>query len=389
VLDCAQLQQLFETQFGHAPQVIARAPGRVNLIGEHTDYNEGFVFPLALMQNTWVAAGPRSDGQVCAHAIALDECVTVRLDEWKLDQTPHWFSYVGGVVKLLREQGGQAAVDLVIASDVPVGGGLSSSAAIELSTASALAALSGLEIAPRDLAMLARRAEHEYAGVPCGIMDQMISALAQEGHALLLDCRSEAFEQVPLPADSHEIVIVNSGVRHELASGEYAKRQAECKAAVAALQEQVDPAIQSLRGATLEQLNSLEGRVDPVAFKRARHVITENTRTVAAAEALKQGEWPRLGQLLVEAHSSIRDDYEVSCVEVDALVECVNAVAGVVGARMTGGGFGGCVVAFAEKGTASQIESAVRSGYDPKFGKHAELIVTKAGSGATVVSPAP
>lgn len=386
MLTAAELKNRFEAAIGHAPQVIARAPGRVNLIGEHTDYNDGYVFPLALVHNTWVAAAPRSDDQMQAIATTMDDKVTVKLDEWSVDQTPHWVSYVGGVVKLMSAHGGPLGVDLVIASDVPVGGGLSSSAALELSTATAMAALGGIEMSPRDRAMLGRKAEHEYAGVPCGIMDQMISALAQEGHALLLDCRSEEYTHIPLPAESHEIVIINSGVRHELASGEYAKRQAECKNAVAALQEQVDPNIKSLRDASMDQLNSIEGKVDPIAFKRARHVITEDVRTLAAAEALKAGEYAKLGQLLLDAHASIRDDYEVSCKEVDVLVECVAAVSGVVGARMTGGGFGGCVIAFAEQGTAPRIEAAVRSGYDPKFNKHADIILTSAGSGATLVA---
>ena len=385
MLTAQEIKDRFKSAIGHEPTVVARAPGRVNLIGEHTDYNDGFVFPLALDHNTWVAAAPRSDGKLRVISKDIDEDATITLSDWDVANSPVWMKYVGGVVKLISEQGGPVAADLLISSDVPVGGGLSSSAALELSTATAMAALGGVEISLRDRALLGRRAEHEFAGVPCGYMDQMISALAKAGHAMLLDTRTLEPTHVPLPTDTHELVIVNSGVRHELASGEYAKRQKDCQVAVAALKEHVDPNITALRDANLEQLNSIEDKVDPIAFKRARHVITEDVRTLAATEALKAKDYAKLGPLLLAAHASIRDDYEVSCKEVDVLVEVVAAVPGVVGARMTGGGFGGCVVAFAEQGTADKVEAAVRAGYDPKFGKQADVILTGTGSGATLV----
>lgn len=375
----------FKTRFGRVPTVIGRAPGRVNLIGEHTDYNDGFVMPMALEHATWVAAAPRDDGRIRAVSPSLDVEHEWQLDNWSHDTDPDWTSYVAGAAMLLRDTGATlGGCDLLIESSVPVGGGLSSSAAIEVSTLLAMARLAGVSLEGVSLADLARRVEHEFAGVPCGIMDQYVSVLAHEGCALLLDCRSRTWQQIPLTLDGHTIVIVNSGVRHKLASGEYAKRQAQCHDAVRYFQAH-RPEVQSLRDVAPEEVEQHAAAMDPLAAARARHVTTENVRTPAAAEALRGGDLAEVGRLMLASHASLRDDYEVSCAELDRLVEIATAVDGVVGARMTGGGFGGCIVAIVREDAVPQVESAICEKYDGAGYGPAEIIRSRPGAGASIV----
>ena len=378
------MRKQFGDHFSRPCTVVARAPGRVNLIGEHTDYNDGYVLPVALEQATFVAAAPRDDGQARVYASALEAEHTWVIDDWQAGRDPHWTSYVAGVAALLREQGASLpGFDLYVRSDVPLGSGLSSSAALEVASGLALSHLTGQALGGAALADLARQAEHRYAGVPCGIMDQYISVLGRAESALLLDCRSREFEQIPLRLGDHGLAVINSGVKHELAGGEYAKRQAQCQDALAYFQK-LDPEVQALRDVPVERVQEHFDRLEPLAARRARHVTTEIARTLDAAEALRQGMLSELGELLYGSHASLRDDYEVSCRELDLLVEIVSEVPGVVGARMTGGGFGGCIVAVVAEEAVPAVEAAVRERYDSSVEAKATLIATKAGPGASI-----
>jgi len=383
-MSAAEVRRAFQQHFGQASRAVARAPGRVNLIGEHTDYNEGFVLPLALDRSTWVAVAPRSDANVRAYSTQTQDEQTWPVGRWTANVSPHWTAYIAGVHELLRSRATSlSGVDLYIASDVPRGAGLSSSAALELATATALAALSGLAATGTELADLAREAEQRFAGVPCGIMDQYVALLARAGHALLLDCRSRTYEHVPMKLGQHVVLVVDSGVRHELVRSEYTQRRAQCQAAVDQLQR-AEPAVRALRDVDLELLERHAARLDPVVAARARHVVTENARTLAAAAALRAGELDRLGPLLAESQRSLRDDYAVSCPELDELVEIVGAVEGVLGARLTGGGFGGAIVAIADAAQIPAVRNALREYYDPRHPVPARLLETRPGHGATV-----
>jgi galactokinase len=374
-----RLRDLFEQRFGRPCAAVARAPGRVNLIGEHTDYNEGFVLPMALEQCTWVAAGPRDDATLRAVTLDLGEERTWAVDGWEAGPLPAWTSYVAGVAALLCLRGAlRHGADVLIRSEVPVGGGLSSSAALEVATALALATLARFSVAPVALADLCRAAEHEFAGVPCGIMDQYVSVLARAECALLLDCRRRTWEHIPLPLGEHVVIVVNSGVRHELAASEYARRQQECRHAVEFFRR-LDRAVLALRDVTEALLRRHAAELEGRSAARARHVITENARTLAAAEALRRGDLAEFGRLMTASHVSLRDDYQVSCPELDQLVDIVSAIPGVLGARMTGGGFGGCIVALAPRASVPQIESAIRTQYPGQ----ATILPTQPGPGAT------
>jgi galactokinase len=378
-----QLRELFEQRFGRPPAAVARAPGRVNLIGEHTDYNDGFVLPMALEQCTWAAAGPRDDGRLRVVTLALDEERIWPIDGWQADLFPPWTSYVAGVAALLRRRGtAPPGADVLIQSDVPVGGGLSSSAALEVATGLALTGLAGLSLAAVELADLCRAAEHEFASVPCGIMDQYVSVLAQADRALLLDCRQRTWEHIPLRLGESVVLVVNSGVRHELAASEYARRQEQCRQAVEFFRR-LDPTVRALRDVPEELIRQHAPEMEAKGAARARHVVTENARTLAAAEALRRGDLPEFGRLMTASHVSLRDDYEVSCPELDQLVEIVSGVCGVLGARMTGGGFGGCIVAIAPRASVPQIEAAVRAWYAGP----ASILLTHPGAGAALNPP--
>jgi galactokinase len=374
----------FAARFGRPAAVVARAPGRVNLIGEHTDYNDGFVLPLAIEPSTWAAAGPRDDDQLHVVSTNLNDEQQWPIAGWDADRYPSWTSYVAGVALLLRQRGAVLrGADLLIRSDVAPGSGLSSSAALEVATALALGTLAGDVLQGPALADLCRRAEHEYAHVPCGLMDQFVSVLAQAGCAFLLDCRARTGEHIPLQLGDHVVLVVNSGVRHALGSSEYPLRQQQCRQALAYFRTR-DPQVRALRDVSSETARAHRDRLDPVVAARALHVTTENERTLAAARALKSGHLAELGPLLYASHASLRDDYQVSCRELDLLVEIVRAVPGVLGARMTGGGFGGCIVALVRRERVVEVERAVRAHYDGAGFGPAHLIVTRAGPGATI-----
>lgn len=358
-----------------------RAPGRVNLIGEHTDYNDGFVMPAALDFCTYVAVGTRGDRMLSVHSLDFDETVDLEMDALRSGPTGHWSDYVRGVAAVLRAHGvAIAGANFVIKGEVPIGAGLSSSAAIEVATALAVLAASGTHLARREVAAVCQRAEHEYAGTQCGIMDQFISCFGQVNHALLLDCRTLDYEALPIP-DSVRIVICNSMVKHELAGGEYNRRRADCESGAQLLQG-FYPNVRALRDVDLQQLKQYAGQMPERIYRRCRHVVSENARTLEAAAALKKGDLGLFGKLMYASHVSLRDDYEVSCPELDLLVELAGGHGGVIGARMTGGGFGGCTVNLLEAEAVESFHSSIAHRYQMATGKEPAIYVCAASDGA-------
>jgi galactokinase len=359
-----------------------RAPGRVNLIGEHTVYNDGFVMPAAIDRAVWMAAAPRPDRLVEVSSVAFPGQTSFSLDDRGPRVERHWSDYLRGVALALEEAGLRLqGASLLVESEVPTGSGLSSSAAIEVATGRALVELSGLELPPLDLARICQRAENVYCGTRCGIMDQFASCCGQAGQALLLDCRSLDYEPLPLPT-SVKLCVCNTMVKHELASGEYNLRRAECEAGVKALAGR-HHGLRSLRDATLEELEAeRRAGLDPVVARRCRHVLTENARVLEARAALLGGDLPRLGALMAESHRSLRDDYQVSCRELDIMVDLAGGAPGLRGARMTGGGFGGCTINLVD---ASQVEAfcqVMLEGYERATGRRSEPLICEAAGGA-------
>jgi galactokinase len=377
------LAERFRDRFDGDPQVY-RAPGRVNLIGEHTDYNDGFVLPAALGLATWVAAGRRDDGRLVVHSEHLDQSREWNLADAEPPPARHWSDYVAGVAVVLRRAGHHVGgANLLIASDVPIGSGLSSSAALEVASALALLDLAGLDVDRTELAKLCQRAEIEFVGARVGIMDQFIACHGVAGAAVLLDCRSLESRPVPLAADLR-LVACNSMVRHGHAGGEYNRRREECERGVALLGRH-NPGVQSLRDVTLTLLESHRHELPDVIFRRCRHVITENGRVEAAAGAFTSGRLDALRTLMARSHSSLRHDYEVSCPELDLLVELAEAVPGVYGARMTGGGFGGCTVNLVQADAVGEFHDRVSAAYETRTGRRPEIYVSEAGPGASRV----
>ncbi len=346
----------FTTLTGAPPAGVWAAPGRVNLIGEHTDYNDGFVLPFALPQAAYIAAAPRTDQRWRLRSVDLDDTVELGVDDL-IPGSPGWHSYLAGVIWALREAGHPVGgADLVLTSEVPLGAGLSSSAAIECATLTALADLNELRIEPMERAKLARVAENAYVGAPTGLLDQAASTLCVADHALFLDCRSLQTEQVPLAvADAGlEILVIDTRTRHSHVDGEYAARRASCEQACEIL------GIPALRDVTdAEQaLARLPEQIAP----RVRHILTENQRVLDSVAALKAGDYPRLGELMTASHLSMRDDYQITEPNVDRAVETALAH-GALGARMTGGGFGGCVLALVRSDQTEEISAAVRQAF--------------------------
>jgi galactokinase len=303
----------FEQVYGAKPMIF-RAPGRVNLIGEHTDYNDGFVMPAAIKMSTLAAVGPRNDGKLKMSSAQFSDEVEFSLDALAGGPRHHWSDYVRGVAAIIQAAGHELrGANLIVDSDVPLGSGLSSSAALEVSTALALAAVSGIALEPLSVPKICQKAEHEYAGTHCGIMDQFIAAFGRADHALMLDCRSLAYELLPLNSDVR-LVICNTMVKHELAGGEYNKRRADCEAGVKALQKHL-PDITALRDVTPEQLERYKDELPERVYRRCRHVVTEDQRVTDSAAALKAGDLKKFGQLMYASHNSLRDDYEVTCDE--------------------------------------------------------------------------
>jgi galactokinase len=372
------IRREFAQRFGAAPRYVVRVPGRVNLIGEHTDYNDGFVLPLAIDRAVWIALRPRPDRQVVAHSLDFNESVSFSLD--RIARTnAGWVEYVKGVAWVLQEAGFALwGWEGVIAGDVPVGAGLSSSAALELAVARAFAAVSDLPWEPARMAKLGQRAENEWVGVRCGIMDQMISAAGRAGHALLIDCRSLQTEAVPFPPGT-TVVILDTATRRGLVDSAYNERRAQCEAAARAF------GVTALRDVTAARFTAEADRLDEITRRRARHVVTENERTLQAAEAMRRGEAVALGQLMNASHVSLCDDFAVSSRELDIMVECGRQHPACLGIRMTGAGFGGCAVALIHGEQAESFTSRVAASYQVATGITPVVYVCTATDGAAVV----
>ena len=371
--------QVFKTQFGSEPIRCFRAPGRVNLIGEHTDYNDGFVLPCAIDYDTVVVAGPRPDKRLTM--VAADyggQISTLDLTaEISPDNEAPWSNYVRGVAWVLSQQGHElAGANLVISGNIPQGAGLSSSASLEVVIGTALSEMNGLKLDGKTIALAGQKAENDFVGMKCGIMDQFISALGQKDHALLIDCRSLDYRAVPIPADT-AIIIANSNVKRGLVDSAYNTRRAECEAAAAHF------SVQALRDVPPDVFALHEDELSEIVAKRARHVISENARTEAAAEALSEGDLKRMGLLMAESHASMRDDFEITVPPIDTLVEIMGGVIGEAGGvRMTGGGFGGCAVALVPEELVSEVEVAINRAYPAASGLAATIYICRASAGA-------
>ena len=373
------LDQQFHDLYGHTPRIFS-APGRVNLIGEHTDYNGGYVLPMAIDRRTFVAAAQRDDRRVRCLSTDFNRPI-----EFELNRESHpvgdWSDYVRGVAAcLLRDEFNLKGADLLIASEVPIGAGLSSSAAIEVATGYALLKIADQPVDLVALALACQRAEQEFAGTQCGIMDQYISCLGIDGHALLIDCRSLEYRAVPIDLSRARVVICNSMVKHELASGEYNQRRAQCEEGVRRLTRYL-PGIQSLRDVEIEDFDQLADSLPEVVRRRCNHVITENARTIAAVESLDAADLHRFGQLIFASHESLREDYEVSCPELDLLVEIASQIPGIYGARMTGGGFGGCTVNLVESHQVASFIGTIRGDYEKRTGRQPDCYPCVASGG--------
>jgi galactokinase len=379
-----KLRALFAELYGEPPSIY-RAPGRVNLIGEHTDYNEGFVMPVALDLYTYVAVSPRSDRRLRVYSQNLGEMCDLDLDLIHPGKTGHWSDYVRGVAGVIESSGHHLrGADLAIMSEVPLGSGLSSSAALEVSTAWALLTNSRIGVDRTTLAKLCQKAEHLYAEMRCGIMDQFISCHGLAGHALMLDCRSLDFKLLSVP--SHvRLMVCNTMVKHEHASGGYNTRRRECEEGFRALSE-VLQGIRALRDVTSDELEKCRDRLTPVVYRRVRHVITENSRVNEAASALSTGDTALFGQLMADSHHSLRDDYEVSTPELDLMVELANGQEGVYGARMTGGGFGGCTINLVDAAHAEEVQQRLTESYEIKTGLRPTILICEASGGARPVA---
>lgn len=375
--DARNLAKAFESHFRLAPEVVVRAPGRVNLIGEHTDYNGGFVFPAAINFSTVVAATRRSDRR--ASVVALDFAGGVShfgLDDIQPDPEQPWSNYVRGVLKILAEQYEFQGVNLMITGNVPQGAGLSSSASLEIAVLKAVATLYHLPLSGVEAALIGQRAENDFVGCSCGIMDQLISALGKQGNALLLDCQSLSYDYHPVDPD-YQIVIVNSNVKRGLVGSEYNLRREQCEQAARIL------GVDTLRSADQSMLEQQRSALTDPVFRRARHVISENERTLSMARALEQSDYQAVSRLMAESHRSMRDDFEITVEPVDILVSLIAEVMGDRGGvRMTGGGFGGCVVALVPRDLVGAVQQAVAREYHARTGIHESLYVCTAESGA-------
>jgi galactokinase len=381
----AETAQQFAKAYGRPPRWIVAAPGRVNVIGEHTDYNDGFVLPMAIEHYAVMAADRPADGgnviQIRdasgAEPVLVDLSVPIAVGQ------PKWGNYPRGVIAGFLERGMTlAGLDVLLHSTVPLGGGLSSSAALEVATATLLETAAGKKLDSVEKALLCQKAENDFAGVPCGIMDQFVSIMGRANHLLLLDCRSRKTELVPMSDASVALLIVNTNVRHELTGGGYAQRRIQCETAAKIL------GVPALRDVTAERLESARNKMDEVVFRRARHVIGEIERTVLAAEGVRASNWPSVGQLMYASHDSLRDDYEVSCKELDVVVEIAGEIGvkgGIYGCRMTGGGFGGCTVALVKTELVEAISQQIAVDYKKRTKIEATIFVSRPAAGAMVI----
>jgi galactokinase len=384
MVDVQALRQKFRELYGRTPRLF-RAPGRVNLIGEHTDYNDGFVLPMAINHSTFVAGAARTDNRVRVHSLDFNEQYEFDLADSTRVSQAHWLDYVEGVARSLKEGGTRlTGADLLIQSEVPIGGGLSSSAALEISTGFALLRLSGAQLDLVKLAKAGQRAEHDYVGAKVGIMDQMAAVFGRKGFAIFLDCRTLETSLIPLNTEKAAVVVCDSRIKHALASSEYNKRRAECEEGVAILKTYL-PHITALRDVSVEEFQQLEKNLPEPVVRRCRHVVTENERTLKAVQALGEDDLKMFGQLMLASHQSLRDDYEVSCKELDILTEIASEIPGVLGARMTGGGFGGCTVNVVERSAVERFCDTVSQKYQEATQLITTIYVIDSGNGVEEV----
>lgn len=378
-----QITQTFHSLFGSNP-LIAFAPGRINLIGEHTDYQEGFVFPAAVTQGIWV--GIQKNGlELCRlYSLDFDQEFSFELDFFS-PKKGHWATYVMGICALFKQAGYEVqGFDMVIGGTIPVGSGLSSSAALSVSIGTAISSLFDFQIPKKNIVLYAQKSEHLYAGVKCGIMDPYASAFGAEGKALLLDCRTNTHQEIPVRLGDYSLMLVNTKIKHTLADTAYNKRREACEESVRILQSEF-PLIQTLRDLEKSDLEKVENLLPETLFPKAKHVITECARVHEAAEALKSGDLINFGKLLNASHQSLSQDFEVSCPELDFLAEKAQALDFVLGARMMGGGFGGCTLNLVKTSELEAFQAALKSPYEQAFQKTPEFIPVKIGGGAGLI----
>ncbi len=376
--------QAFRSRYLRAPQIVVRAPGRVNLIGEHTDYNDGFVLPIAVDRAAWVAAATVPQPEATVRALDVGNSEAIFMVDRTPSSTGSWADYPMSIVWALLDAGHRpVGLEAMMTSNVPVAAGMSSSAAVEISFAYVWNQLSALGFSNEKLALLAQRAENEYVGMKCGIMDQMISACGKAGHAMLLDTRTLKQTHFTLPANL-AVVVADSQMRRELASSEYNVRRAQCEEAVGRLRAQM-PGIRALRDVSAEDLERHRALLPETVYRRARHVVRENARVLAMTGALEGDDLDAAGEIMREGHRSLRDDYEVSVPELDTLVEAANEVPGCYGARLTGAGFGGCIVALADTGATDDIAAHLTEAYTTRFDKRPAVYVVHPADGVAIV----
>jgi galactokinase len=381
-MNASELAVRFQTEFGAQPNIFS-APGRVNLIGEHTDYNDGFVLPSAIGFYTHVAISPRSDCKLVLRSMEFVDSFEFDLEHMPSQRIGSWCDYVLGVALVLRQVGsGSGGANLLVHGEVPIGAGLSSSASIEVASAMALQSLSPNKIPITDVPRLCQKAENEFVGARVGIMDQFVSCLGKAGHALLLDCRSLAFELVPIPPDV-KLVVCNTMVKHELSGGEYNQRREQCEQGVRIL-SQYFPGVKALRDVSIDQLRNYARALPPIIYNRCRHVVEENQRVQQTVQAFRSGDLNGVGKLMRESHASLRDLYEVSCRELDIMVASAEDMPGFYGGRMTGGGFGGCTVNLVAATHAENFRREVGARYQRETGISPEIYVCSSANGAAI-----
>jgi galactokinase len=373
----------FQDQFGSRP-LVSRSPGRVNIIGEHTDYNEGFVLPAAINKAVYVAVEKREDDQIILHSIDFKDKFEGRASEIKRSDK-HWANYILGVAAQFQKRGYKIeGFNLVIDGDVPLGAGLSSSAAVECATAYALNELFSLGVSKKDLALISQKAEHEFAGVLCGIMDQFASVFGKKDHVIKLDCRSLNYEYVPLKLEGYKILLLNTNVKHSLASSEYNTRRQQCEEGVALVQKHY-PNVKSLRDVSMEMLEQ-HVKGNDIIYKRCKYVVEENTRLLDGCEDLKQGEIKALGAKMFQSHEGLSKEYEVSCPELDFLVESVRGNPNVLGARMMGGGFGGCTINLVKETAIDSLVTELSARYSKQMNKELTSYIAQIEDGTSALT---
>jgi galactokinase len=378
-----RILEVFQDLFSQRP-LIAFAPGRINLIGEHTDYQEGLVFPAAVEQGIFVAIGRNQEGYCRLYSFDFDEEYTFSLDSIS-PQKGHWVNYVMGMLSQLKQAGFEPqSFDMVIGGTIPVGAGLSSSAALSIAIGTAITSLFDFQVSKKSLVLYAQKSEHLYAGVNCGIMDPYASAFGKKSHALLLDCRSNSHEEIPIDFDHYQMILVNSKVKHSLADSAYNKRRLACEDSVKILKSEF-PEIKTLRDIALSDLEKVKKILPQELFPKAKHVITENHRVSEAAESVRNGDLINFGKLLNASHTSLDADFEVSCAELNFLAAQAQGMPQVLGSRMMGGGFGGCTLNLVEKGFLVDFKNQIQNSYKKEFGISPDFIEVELSDGASVI----